>query len=114
MKLRIGEIAVDCIIGDLPEEREKTQRVTVDIEMEIPSLCAETDSVDDTVDYAALSLAVRSALVESKCRMIERAAKTVYETVAGFAGCASKVSVSVKKSGAVEGVGFAEAVYDGR
>ena len=79
MRLRLDGIEVDCVIGERPDERDRLQRLKVDVDMEIPSTAAETDSLADTVDYAALAEKIRAALVEAKCRMIERAAKVVYD-----------------------------------
>ena len=53
MTLMIEGIEVECIIGDLPEEREREQTLVVDAELEIPDRAAETDALADTVDYAA-------------------------------------------------------------
>ncbi len=106
MTLRIEGIEVECIIGDLPEEREREQTLVVDAELEIPDRAAETDALADTVDYAAAAERVRAALRAAKCRMIERAAKVAYDAVG--TGC---VRVAVAKRGAVPGVAAARAVY---
>lgn len=77
MTLRLNGIDVDCIIGERPDERTRTQTLRVDVELEIPDRAAETDDLADTVDYAALAGKIRAALSSAKCRMIERAAKVV-------------------------------------
>ena len=81
MTLMIEGIEVECIIGDLPEEREREQTLVVDAELEIPDRAAETDALADTVDYAAAAERVRAALKAAECRMIERAAKVVRSDV---------------------------------
>ena len=106
MTLMIEGIEVECIIGDLPEEREREQTLVVDAELEIPDRAAETDALADTVDYAAAAERVRAALKAGECRMIERAAKVAYDAVG--TGC---VRVAVAKRGAVPGVAAARAVY---
>ena len=80
MKLRLNSLAVDCIIGELPEERVKQQTLILDIDLEIPDTAAASDELADTVDYAALAGNVRAALVEAGCRMIERAARVAAAT----------------------------------
>lgn len=109
MTLRIEGIEVECIIGDLPEEREREQTLVVDAELEIPDRAAETDALADTVDYAAAAERVRAALRAAKCRMIERAAKVVRDV------CLSEpkvlaAKVRVVKSGAVPHLESAEVV----
>jgi len=106
MTLKLNGLEVDCVIGDLPEERDVPQRLIVDVEMEIPGTAAETDSLSDTVDYATLSESIRDALVAAKCRMIERAAKVVYDILPSGAA-----HVTVTKPGAVPGLASASATY---
>ena len=106
MRLRLDGIEVDCVIGERPDERDRLQRLKVDVDMEIPSTAAETDSLADTVDYAALAEKIRAALVEAKCRMIERAAKVVYDCLP-----TRDARVVVTKSGVVPGLDSASVVY---
>ena len=106
MILRLNGIAVDCVIGERPDERTRLQRLTVDVELELDGRAAETDELADTVDYAALAETVRAALVAAQCRMIERAAKVVCDV------CRADPRVrggwaAVTKAGAVPGLGSA-------
>ena len=80
--LRLNAIEVDCILGDLPEERVTEQKVRVDVALEIDLQdAALSDSLDDTVDYAILVGDIREALEEAKCRLLERAADVVAELI---------------------------------
>lgn len=106
MKLKLNGIEVNCIIGDRPEERERLQRLVVDVELDLPDTAAETDEIADTVDYASLSERIREALVAAECRMIERAAKVVYDILPVRAA-----KVVVTKPGAVPGLASASVVY---
>mgnify|MGYP003308172978 CR=1 FL=1 len=54
MKLNLNGLDVDCVIGELPDERDRLQRLRVDVALEIPDRAAETDALGDTVDYALL------------------------------------------------------------
>jgi len=110
MTLKLNGLAVDCVIGELPDERDRLQRLSIDVELEISDHAAETDVLADTVDYAALSAEIRTVLVTAKCRMIERAAKLAHDV------CRKKpfvraAKVTVTKSGAVEGLVSASAIY---
>ena len=96
MTLRLNGIDVDCVIGERPDERTRLQTLRVDIELEIPDDAAETDSLSDTVDYAALT-------------EIERAAKIVKDICLSDAKVRA-AKVSVTKSGAVPHLESAQAV----
>ena len=110
MQLALNELEVECLIGELPEERIHPQKLRVDVRLEIGEAAATSDRLADTVDYAALSAAIREALEKAKCRMIERAAKVAYDTCLAAAGVRS-AHVKVTKSGAVPGLGSAEVTY---
>lgn len=107
MTLELESLAVDCIIGDLPEERTKAQRLIVDIRLEIDDAAAYSDSLADTVDYAALAGKIRAGLSSAKCRMIERAAKVVRD-ICLAEPLVRSAKARVVKSGAVPHLESAE------
>lgn len=110
MILELNGIEVDCIIGERQDERNRTQRLLVDVALKIGDAAAESDELADTVDYAVLTEQVRAALVSAKCRMIERAAKVVHD----LCSADSKViaaSVKVTKCGSVEHLSSASSTY---
>ena len=112
MKLKLNGIEVACVIGERPDERTRAQRLRVDVELTVPDRAAETDELGDTVDYAELAGKIRAALTAAKCKMIERAAKVVYD-VCREDGKAGAAVVTVTKSGAVLGLESASAIYGG-
>ena len=107
-QLKLNGIEVECIIGDQPEERESEQRLLVDVALDIDLAdAAESDRLDDTVDYALLVGNIREALEDAQCRLLERAAGVVADV------CLSdprveRVTVGVRKFGSVSGLGSAE------
>ena len=103
MELRLDGIEVDCVIGERDYERTMVQRLVVDVALEVPDRAAETDELSDAVDYVALSGAIRSALVEAKCRLVERAA-LVSARVCMSNENVMRADVMVAKSGAVPGL----------
>ena len=111
MKLELNGIDVDCIIGERPDERTRTQRLRVDVVLTIGDRTSETDELSDTVDYAALTESIRAALVAAKCRMIERAARVVCDLCLADAKV-SEANVRVTKSGAIEHLESAAAVIE--
>jgi len=107
--LRLEGLEVRCIIGDLPDEREREQVLRIDaaLRMDLRKAGA-TDDLRDTADYAALAARIRARLAAAKCRLIERAAELAAEECLACAGVA-KAEVRVRKSGAVEGLACAAA-----
>ena len=110
MTLKLNGIEVECIIGDRPDERLRPQTLLVDVSLEVPDTAAETDSLADTVDYAALAERIRAALAAAKCRMIERAAKIVRDACLAEAKVSS-ATVSVTKAGSVPRLASAQVVF---
>ena len=111
MKLELNGIDVDCIIGERPDERTRTQRLRVDVVLTIDDRVAETDELADTVDYAAFTEGIRATLVAAKCRMIERAAKVVCDLCLADAKVFA-ARVRVTKSGAIAHLESASAVIE--
>ena len=109
MRLRLDGLEVDCVIGEMPEERERLQRLLVDVELEVPDAAAESDEIADAVDYAALAESIRSALVDAKCRLIERAAKVVRDVCLDDPRVGA-ARASVTKVGAIPHLASATAV----
>lgn len=111
MILGLNEIEVECVIGERADERTRLQQLLIDVELEIPETAAKTDDLADTVDYAALTEKIRSALVAAKCRMIERAAALVAE-VCRAEKLVRHVKVAVTKVGAIPYLKSATAIYE--
>ena len=114
MTLKLNGLEVLCVIGERPDERHRLQKLRIDVELAIPSAAAETDRLADTIDYAALTEAIRAALVAAKCQMIEHAAKVVFGVCA--AACpasagAHALRVAVTKAGAIPGLESASVSY---
>lgn len=103
-KLELCGLDVACVIGDLPEERGREQRLMVDVSLRCDvSAAAASDALRDTVDYAALAESIRAALRVTRCHMIERAAECVARVCLADPRVA-EVEVRVEKQGAVPGL----------
>ena len=111
MKLELNGIDVDCGLGERADERVRTQRLRIDVALTIPDRAGETDGLCDTVDYAALTEKIRTALVAAKCKMIERAARIVCDLCLADAKV-SAARVRVTKSGAIAHLESASAVVE--
>ena len=108
--LRLNGIEVPCIIGDLPEERLREQRLLVDVALDLDlSAAARSDALSDTVDYAGLANCIRAKLKSAKCRLVERAAALALDECL-CDGRVTRATVTVRKSGCVPGLSSAEVV----
>ena len=107
MTLKLNNIDVDCVIGERADERDRLQRLCVDVELEIPDTAGETDELADTVDYAALTEKIRAKLIAGKCKMIERAARLVADCLP-----AGPARVTVPKSGAIPHLKSASVTFE--
>lgn len=79
--IRIRDLSLRCIIGIYPEEREKLQDVLINIELscEIPR-AAETDSIEDTLNYKSLNKEIIDLVEGSSYQLIETLAERIAET----------------------------------
>ncbi|MCQ2368485.1 MAG: dihydroneopterin aldolase [Kiritimatiellae bacterium] len=109
MTLNLNKMKVVCILGDLPEEREQEREIEVDISLTGDFAAAESDRLEDTVDYVELKRKVEAKLIASKCRMIERAAKIIKELCLEEKFVDS-ATVKITKRGAIEGLESASAI----
>ncbi len=113
MTLRLEGLEVECVIGERADERDRLQRLSVEVELAVPDRAAETDDLADAVDYAVLAERIRSALVAARCRLVEHAAKVACDVCTSTA-LVSSARVSVTKRGAVPGLSSATATYSTR
>lgn len=66
--------------GVLPEEQTRPQPFEVDIEMQVDlASAAESDALDDTVDYAAVCEAVSRVVSSESYSLLERLAARIAE-----------------------------------
>ena len=103
MLLELDEIQVECIIGELEAERIKKQILYVKVSIEVEQKAYLTDEIEDTVDYCEIVEKIKRNLENSKCRMIERAAKVVCDTCMSFERVRS-VKAEARKEGTLKGV----------
>lgn len=76
--LRIEGLAVDCVVGVYPHERDSVQPLLVDVELRLPTeLAASRESLRLTVDYAATAAQLSFLLQSCRFRMLETAAHTL-------------------------------------
>lgn len=87
--------------GVNPEEKEDGQLFILDIAVDADlSIARRTDSLSDTVNYAALRKTVERAFTAEKFDLIERAAQVVCEAVLRDFPKVQRVTAMVKKPNA--------------
>ncbi len=99
----VHELKVETIIGIWGWERKIRQIVSIDLEMGADiRRAAETDSIDDTLNYKAISKRVQQFVADSKFQLVE----TMAEKIAQLVLQEFKVpwiQVRVSKPGAIRG-----------
>lgn len=66
--------------GVLPEEQTRPQPFEVDVELDVDLTAAgDSDDLDDTVDYAAVSEAVSRVVKNERYQLLERLATRIAE-----------------------------------
>jgi len=76
--LELCGVEVSCVIGEQPFEREKEQRLVLDVALTLDfSAVAASDQLADTVDYVEVLEKIRQTLQAGRCQMLESAAERV-------------------------------------
>ncbi len=97
----IKQLEVRTVIGVFDWEREIKQKLVFDIELGTDiKAAAQSDSLDDTLDYKAISHAVYDFVEASEYQLVETVAEKVCELIlAEFPVC--WLSLHLSKPGAV-------------
>ena len=95
-RIFLQDLRMACIIGTLPEERSRAQKIGIDVclhvDLEEPG---RSDRLEDTVDYGSLAGEITAMAESSSFHLLERLA----EEVASLALAHSRVEgVEVKVS----------------
>jgi D-erythro-7,8-dihydroneopterin triphosphate epimerase len=100
-RIYIRDLALRCIIGLYPEERKNKQDVIINVVLETDLRAAGmNDSLNDTVDYKSIKLAILDFVENSSFNLIESLA----EGISGICLKAPKVqtaTVTIDKPGAL-------------
>ena len=91
------------IHGVLPEEKQRPQPFEVDVELTVDiSTAGETDGLDDTVDYSAVSEAVSRVVRNESYQLLERLATRIAEVccvdLRASPACASRCASCTRRS----------------
>lgn len=101
----VSQLAVDMVIGVYDFEKVKLQRLLIDIEMATDvRAAANTDDLQQTIDYAVVCQRVTELLQQQPIELIETVAERVAQLVLQDFP-AKAVRVQVNKPGAVPAAG---------
>lgn len=99
----LHDLKVETVIGIWDWERKIRQSVVIDLDMAADiRKAAETDSVDDTLNYKAVAKRVQQFTADSEFQLVETLAERIAEIVTGEFGV-PWVRVRVNKPGAIRG-----------
>lgn len=100
-RIHIRDLAIRCIIGIYPEERETKQDVLINVTMETDLRAAgQSDAIEDTVDYKAIKRRILDAVEASSFQLIESIAEQSAMICLGDPRV-QRVTVTVDKPGAL-------------
>lgn len=96
-------LKVETVIGIWDWERKIRQTVVIDLDMSADiAKAAETDSVEDTLNYKLVAKRVQQFVAESSFHLVETMAERIAGIVTGEFGV-DWVRVRVNKPGAIRG-----------
>ena len=99
----LRELKVETIIGVWDWERKIRQTVSIDLEMGANiRRAAKTDSIDDTLNYKAVSKRVQRFVADSEFQLVETMAEKIAEVVLSEFEL-PWIQVRVSKPGAIRG-----------
>jgi len=101
-KIIISDLKVDTVIGTLPEERDKTQTLVINLELYLPlQKAGKSDNLFDSVDYSKIEDKIVKMGEKAKFFLIERFAEEIAD-ICLKEELVTKVKVEVAKPGALK------------
>ena len=100
-RIFLTALSAEAIIGIYDWEREVRQRLEIDLEMWVDlTAAAQSDSIDDTLNYKLVAKRVLAFVQESRYRLVEALAGEIARILLAEFPVA-RVRVTVHKPGAV-------------
>lgn len=99
----LTDLKIDCVVGIWAWERQTTQTLVFDLEMAVDvAKAAQSDHIDDTVNYKGVAKRLISFVGESQFQLVETLAERVAELVLKEFHV-SWLRLKVNKKGAIRG-----------
>ena len=81
-KIILTDLRIDTVIGIWDWEKRNPQTISIDLEMETDTKTAsQSDSIEDALDYKAVSKRVQQFIQESQFNLIETVAENVAKII---------------------------------
>ena len=78
----ISELRIETRIGIYPQELQVAQTVQLDLEIGLRgSHAAQSDRIEDTIDYAAVVAAIKQLFAQQHFSLLEHAAESIAQLV---------------------------------
>ena len=101
-EIGISELRIPCIIGVYPEERMQEQEILLSLNLQSDiSEAAESDHIDDTIDYDRVAEVCRHIAQEGKFQLVETFCATTIKALFDQFPQLEEISIQVKKPGAI-------------
>lgn len=98
----LHNLRIDCIVGIYPHEREQTQTVFVDIELDYDfAKAATSDAIPDAVDYDHVAASVTGLIQSRRFRLIETMAEETAAMLLAGVPQVEAVRLEIRKPAAV-------------
>tara|TARA_B100001113_G_C20910104_1_gene535291 strand:- start:58 stop:435 length:378 start_codon:yes stop_codon:yes gene_type:complete len=95
--IQLRGLRVVCVVGVLPEERERPQPIEIDIDIYTDlSAAGASDDLIDTVDYGAAAEAVTQTCLSSQAQLLEHLAQLIADDLLESTKV-SLVDITIKK-----------------
>ena len=95
--IQLRGLRVVCIVGVLPEERERPQPIELDIDIYTDlSIAGKSDDLADTVDYGAAAESVSEICLSSQAQLLEHLAQRIADQLLLLTPV-SAVAITIKK-----------------
>lgn len=98
----IEGLQVDAVIGVFDWERQILQPVLLDLELGCDiRRAAQTDNIEDAVNYKAVCELVSALIIDTKAQLIERLAELIAQTILTAYPAVQQLKVTVRKPTAI-------------
>ncbi|WP_343562289.1 dihydroneopterin aldolase [Kiloniella sp. b19] len=94
--IHIRDMTVSCHIGLTDEERERPQRLRLNVTLTLDPQATPNDAIDETINYGTLTKVVRQTVLENRVRLLETLFDQVVEACF-FDDRIKKVAVKIEK-----------------
>ncbi len=95
-------LRIDCVVGVYPHEREQTQPIVIDIELDYDfATAASSDTVSDAVDYDRVVQGVTELVQRRKFQLIETMAEETADLLLERHASVTTVRLEIRKPNAI-------------